>query len=227
MILAENIYALLDLTCLKDEVIPEDIQKLAVLAQDWQVAAVCVWPKHLAWLPKDLNIQKASVVNFPHGQQPLEVTLQEIKDILKDFPHTEIDYVFDYTSYLKGDTQKAIDDCAQIANFCHQHQAKLKVIVETGAFPDTQTIYQAAKSIIHTGADMLKTSTGKIAQGASLEAVEAFCQAIQSEQKHCGIKVSGGIRTMKQAKAYLELIHTYLPHLQEIRLGCSQLVNDL
>jgi deoxyribose-phosphate aldolase len=227
MITAENIYALLDLTCLKDEVLPEDIQKLAALAQQWHVAAVCVWPKHLAWLPKDFHIQKASVVNFPHGQQALDVTLKEIKDILQDFPHTEIDYVFDYTAYLKGDTKKVIDDCAQIADFCHQHQAKLKVIVETGAFPDTQTIEQAAKAIIHTGADMLKTSTGKIAQGASLEAVKAFCQAIQSEQKPCGIKISGGIRNMTQAKAYLELIHTYLPHLKEIRIGCSQMVNDL
>jgi deoxyribose-phosphate aldolase len=227
MISAQHIFALLDLTCLKDEVTPEDIQNLAVLAKDWQVAAVCVWPQHLQWLPKDLHIQKATVVNFPKGQQDLAQTLKEIADILQAFPKTEIDYVFDYQSYLQGHQQKAIDDCAEVAKFCHQHQAKLKVIVETGAFPNTKLIEEASVAIILAGADMLKTSTGKIPQGASLEAVEAFCKAIISTQKPCGIKISGGIRSMKQASAYLELIKTYLPHLQDIRFGCSQLVNDL
>jgi deoxyribose-phosphate aldolase len=227
MISAESIYALLDLTCLKDQVSPNDIQELAQLAEIWQVAAVCVWPQHLEWLPKKFSIPKATVVNFPSGQENIDHSINQIAAILQRFPHTEIDYVFDYQSYLLGHTEKAIDNCKQAAQFCHQHQTKIKVIVETGAFSDTQLIEKASRAIIQAGADMLKTSTGKIAQGASLEAVKAFCKAIISEQKPCGIKVSGGIRSMRQAQPYLELIHHYLPNMCDIRLGCSQLVNDL
>ncbi len=224
---AEKIYALLDLTCLKDEVHPAEILDLAHLASKHQVAAICVWPHLLEHIPATCQITKATVVNFPSGSDELSEVLADISKICKRFPGTEIDYVFDYQSYLQGNTQKAIDDCAAVAKLCHQLHVKLKVIIETGAFPSPEIIEKAASAIIVAGADMLKTSTGKIAKGASLEAVEAFCKAIKKQSKPCGIKVSGGIRTMTQAQEYLKLIHHYLPDLTDIRFGCSQMVNDL
>lgn len=221
-----NIYHLLDLTCLKEQVNTKDIEKLAEQGQAWQVAALCVWPKHLKDIPQNCHLQKATVVNFPYGNNTSIEVIREIQAILKDFPGTEIDYVFNYKTYLQGENQKAIEDCATVIEYCHQHQAICKVIVETGAFPDSQSIEEAARGIIRSGADMLKTSTGKIEIGATHEAISAFCQAIQKEQLPCGIKVSGGIRTKSQATEYLSLIHQYLPDLADIRFGCSQFVDD-
>ena len=224
---AEKIYALLDLTCLKDDAHPVEILDLAQQAMTHHVAAICVWPHLLEQIPANCPITKATVVNFPSGQDEIQKVLSDIQKICDSFPGIEIDYVFDYQSYLQGHTQKAIDDCQVVAKLCHQNHLKLKVIVETGAFPSPDKIVQATSAIIAAGADMLKTSTGKIAKGASLEAVEAFCKAIKKQDLPCGIKVSGGIRTMTQAQEYLNLIHHYLPHLKDIRFGCSQMVNDL
>lgn len=222
----QNIYHLLDLTCLQEPVIAKDIEKLAELGMTWHVAALCVWPQHLKDIPENCHLQKATVVNFPHGTSSREHTLKEIQSILQDFPGTEIDYVFNYKAYLHGQRQKAMKDCASIVAYCHQHHTICKVIVETGVFPDTQSIEDAARDIIQNGADMLKTSTGKMAVGATFDAVRAFCHAIQKEQRPCGIKVSGGIRTLSQATEYLNLIRQYLPDLTDIRFGCSQLVDD-
>lgn len=222
----QNIYHLLDLTCLKEQVTAKDIEKLAELGQTWHVAALCVWPQHLKDIPQNCHLQKATVVNFPNGTAPKQQVLEEIQLILKDFPGTEIDYVFNYQAFLHEKRQQAVEDCASIVEYCHQHQAICKVIIETGAFPDSQSIEDAARAVIQNGADMLKTSTGKIAVGATYDAVRAFCHAIQKEQRPCGIKISGGIRTLSQARKYLALIHQYLPDLKNIRFGCSQLVDD-
>lgn len=222
----QSIYHLLDLTCLKDEVNHDDIQELAKRGELLKVAALCVWPQHLKDIPENCALQKATVVNFPEGNQDIQTIKQDIASILKTFPGTEIDYVFNYQAFLDGNRQMAIEECQSIVEYCHQQKTICKVIVETGAFPVKQMIEEAASAIIRTGADMLKTSTGKIQTGATFDAVEAFCQAIQKENRPCGIKVSGGIRSVSQAKAYLKLIHEYLPDLKNIRFGCSQLANE-
>lgn len=222
----EDIYQLLDLTYLKDEAPPSAILKLSTEGLQKNVAALCVWPENLKDIPKSCFVQKASVVNFPSGQQELSEVLGDIEMILKAFPHTEIDYVFPYTSYLKGQEQKAIKHCQAVVDYCHKHQSLVKVILETGAFPDEKIIFKAACQILKTNCDFLKTSTGKIAIGATPKAVAAICDAIKENQSSCGIKVSGGIKNINQAKDYLFLIQSTLNlplNAKYIRLGCSQL----
>ena len=225
---AKDIYQLLDLTCLKDEVEAADILKLAAEGQNKQVAALCVWPKNLSDIPKDCQIQKATVVNFPNGKQSLAEVLKDIDTVLKNFPRTEIDYVFPYTSYLHGQEDQAISHCQAIVNFCHQQHTRVKVIMETAAFPNAALIFKAACQILKTHCDFLKTSTGKIAIGATPHAVAAICEAIKENHSKCGIKVSGGIKNLTQAKDYLTLIQNKLKlplSPEHIRLGCSQLAD--
>ena len=228
--ITENLFHLLDLTCLKETTTALDIKHLVEEGQKHQVAALCVWPRDLKYIPKDCKIQKATVVNFPSGHQSLEEVILEVETILKQHPHTEIDYVFPYQTYLSGAHDKALQHCQSIATLCHQKGVIIKVILETGLFPNADLIEEAALSIIACGADFLKTSTGKAAIGATPDAVLAICHAIVKSHQDCGIKISGGVKSMCQALTYLEIVHDILPKVPNarwFRIGSSQLVDDL
>ncbi|OAI45639.1 hypothetical protein AYO45_06660 [Gammaproteobacteria bacterium SCGC AG-212-F23] len=101
--------------------------------------------------------------------------------------------------------------------------------METGAFPDKKSLASACEDVIKAGADFLKTSTGKIAIGATLESAEVLLNAIQKSGKPIGLKVSGGIKTIEQATQYLTLTQQIMGQnwasLTTFRLGASQLID--
>ncbi|MCM0021875.1 MAG: deoxyribose-phosphate aldolase, partial [Tagaea sp.] len=71
------------------------------------------------------------------------------------------------------------------------------------AFPTTEKLAAACVEVLEAGADFLKTSTGKIAQGATPEAARVLLEA--SKRGRVGVKISGGVRTAADAAAYLAL----------------------
>lgn len=218
-----------DLTCLKDQVEQSDIISLATQGDKYQVAALCVWPQHLDWIPNDCAIKKATVVNFPHGNEHVIQVQKEIDQILLKHPGTEIDYVFPYQDYWAGNPKKALEHCHTISKHCTEHKVMFKVILETGVVEAPLAIQELAKKVIEQNVDMLKTSTGKTPIGATKKAVEALCLAIKDAPYSCGLKVSGGIKTFSQALEYFELITHILPTTPShswLRFGCSQLIND-
>ncbi|MDA0671676.1 MAG: deoxyribose-phosphate aldolase, partial [Bacteroidetes bacterium] len=85
------------------------------------------------------------------------------------------------------------------------------------------------------GADFLKTSTGKVAISATVEAVEVMMKVVadhyQKTGQTVGIKVAGGVRTVEQAHPYIALAETHLPfdwrHPQHMRFGASSLLDDI
>ena len=217
-----------DLTCLKDSVIPQDIEDLVEKGIEHQVAALCVWPTQLSWIPKSCNIQKATVVNFPNGNQATKDVMLHIDEILLQYPQTEIDAVFPYQVYLNGMEKKARSFIPEVAEHCLNHGVKLKLILETGAL-NTPQIENLALEAIDCGVGMLKTSTGKIYVGATITAVEALCKALKKRKSACGIKISGGVRTKTQAESFIQCVMTNLdktPDPSWFRIGCSQLNNE-
>ena len=220
---------LVDLTCLKDVVTPKDIAELALQGSLYQVAALCVWPQHLNWIPLDCKLQKATVVNFPDGQQSTIDIQLDIDKIVHHHPGTEIDYVFPYKNYWAGEKHLALNQCHTIGQHCAEHGLKFKVILETGVVDDPKLITTLAKQVMEQGADIIKTSTGKTPIGATQDAVLAICLALKNAPYTCGIKVSGGIKTYSQALEYLAIIDSILgkkPDASWVRFGCSQLVNQ-
>ena len=218
-----------DLTCLKDQVALSDILSLASQAEKYQVAALCVWPLHLDWIPLECTRKKATVVNFPQGNEPVTHVQKAIDQILRKHPGTEIDYVFSYQDYWAGNQKKALEHCHTISKHCAEHKVMFKVILETGVVEDPLAIRELAKKVIEQNVDMLKTSTGKTPIGATKKAVEALCLAIKDAPYSCGLKVSGGIKTFSQALEYFELITDILPTTPShswLRFGCSQLIHD-
>ena len=223
---SSDLLPLMDYTLLNLTASRQDIEQAARLASEHQVAALCIYPEHLSYRPEPVTINTAIVINFPTGNAPLNEALNAI-DLAKQHPMLhEIDYVFPYEAYWAGDEKKALSHCRAVYHHCQQNHLLLKVILETGAMNDIHLIYKLSNDILHTGCDFLKTSTGKIETGATLSAAFAILSAINDTNSSCGIKLSGGIRSLSQASSYTHLAEHLLgkkvnPHW--FRIGASRL----
>jgi deoxyribose-phosphate aldolase len=205
---ARQILSLIDLTRLSDTDSTESITQFCdkALAAQTPVAAICIYPQFVKIAAQKLKhsaVKLATVVNFPHGDDTLAQVLPVIARALNEGA-TEIDVVFPYKKYMQGATDYAKDFIRQCKNQCGP-DILLKVILETGALP-VSLITVATSDMIAAGADFIKTSTGKINAGATLEAATLILTEIKRHKnKIIGFKASGGIREIPQAITYLDL----------------------
>jgi deoxyribose-phosphate aldolase len=224
----------LDLTRLNENDTDASTQALCekAMAVDGGIAAVCIQPHCVsaarAYL-KNAPIKLASVANFPSGEAGLEHTLEHIKNIIHQGAD-EIDVVMPYTHYLAGDKNYVFS----FLNACRESCSNktLKVILETGALITHSNIVDAATIAIECGANFIKTSTGKIKKGATIEAVKAMLVAIQAQpQQNVGIKISGGIRSIEIAEDYYRLIEKTMGNdwitPETFRIGSSGLLDEI
>lgn len=200
------------------------------------VAAVCVYPvfvRHALSCLEGSGIRVASVAGaFPAGQSPLPVKIQEVKYALEEGAD-EIDMVISRGSFLEGEYNKVFDEIAAIREVCAEHT--LKVILETGELQTPDNIAHASQIAIDAGADFIKTSTGKIAVSATLEAAEAMLSTIKSHYdktgKWVGFKAAGGISTPDEVLKYYQLATRILDFNpitnQHFRIGASRLTDRL
>lgn len=234
--MAFSIFSLIDLTSLGDDDTPESISTVCQKATGpfGSVAAVCVYPKFVQQARDSLpdNIQIATVVNFPSGNEVFDDVWAQTAEAL-DNGADEIDLVIPYQNYLAGHRDPTILLVQNTKALCGNK--KLKVILESGAFSDDQLLFQAAEDVLFAGADFVKTSTGKISVGATPEAVAVLCRALKSFENATGekrgLKISGGVRTQEQAAAYLKLVCDSLGEdfirPKTLRFGASSLVDAL
>jgi deoxyribose-phosphate aldolase len=205
---ARRALALVDLTNLDDHVTSDDIDVLCAraLGPHGHTAAVCVWP---AWVRQAVaavhgaEVRVATVVNFPAGGSDIGPVVTQTVNALADGAD-EIDLVLPYRAWLAGDVATAAAMVSAV-RACVTSPARLKVILETGSYPDIAAIGRAAKFVIDLGADFVKTSTGKTSRSATPEAARAILEQIRTCAKPVGIKPSGGIRTLDDASTYLAL----------------------
>ncbi len=219
----------LDLTLLQNHSSKQAIQEHYTLAQQHHVAALCIYPNDLIHIPQPSSINLATVINFPQGTDNIALCLQQIEHAQNNGA-LEIDYVFPYAMYLQGRQQEALSHAKNIANYCYMHQLKLKVIIETGAFSSNELLYKLALALIDLEVDFLKTSTGKIAQGASYAHAFTLLSALKESQSICGLKISGGIKTTTQAQHYAFLAEFMMqkPITKHwFRIGASTLLHEL
>ncbi|HHT0591667.1 TPA: deoxyribose-phosphate aldolase [Legionella anisa] len=219
----------IDLTLLDEYATVESLGQLKYSANQNQVAALCVYIQHLGQLSSHNSINLATVINFPQGVELLADSIASIEKAIQ-LGAAEIDYVFPYRTYLQGQKQKALNQCQAIAQLCKEQKLILKIILETGFFPETEAIYNASKELIELGCDFIKTSTGKIQEGASLSAVFAILSAIRDTNTCCGIKISGGIRKPQHAYNYAKLAELMLDkqiNKSWFRIGASSLLEEL
>jgi len=220
----QTIHSLIDLTLLNEDAPTSAIDNLVATAIQQQVAAICVFSKHLSHIPNISPIQRATVANFPSGNESIETALATIDTAITQHHADEIDYVFPYALYLTSQKKQALALYNEANQLCKRHQRHLKVIIETGALSSLDVIYRLSRALIDQGCDMIKTSTGKIATGATIPAVFAILSAIQDSQSTCGIKISGGVKTPMQAQQFIHLAEHMLQRKadkQWFRVGTS------
>lgn len=196
-----------------------------------QVAAVCVYPRFIPLVSNQLansSVRTATVVNFPHGTASLASVLDEIDQAVQDGAD-EIDLVFPYHRYLAGSREWVCGFIQTCKAACRS--SLLKVILETGAFSDLNVIAEASHDVLSAGADFIKTSTGKTPANATLEAAAVMLLVAKTLNRNQGVKVSGGIKSAKQAFDYLMLAERIRGSdgvtPKTFRLGASRLVDEL
>jgi len=199
-------------------------------------AAVCVYPNLVRIAKKFLEhstVKVASVATaFPAGLMPAKLKLQEVRAAVRDGAD-EIDMVINRTNFLAGEYERVFDQIAATKQACGA--AHLKVILETGELQTYDNVRFASEIAMRAGADFIKTSTGKILPAATMPVTLVMLEAIRDFFYETGIRIgmkpAGGIRTAKEALAYLVMLKETLgdawltPDL--FRFGASTLLNDV
>ena len=229
---AQRILSLIDLTNLNDDCTEEDVVELCSRAQGefGNTAAVCVWPRFVnlcASILRGTSIKVATVVNFPHGGTDVaDVVATTIAAL--DAGADEIDLVLPYQSMITGDEAQVLSILQAVREVVHA-PSHLKVILETGELINPERIRRASELAIKSGADFIKTSTGKTKISATPEAVTTMLQVIRDSGRPVGLKPSGGIRTVADAQQYLDLADAIMgPQWatpQTFRFGASGLLD--
>lgn len=199
-------------------------------------AAVCVYPNLVRAARRFLGsapVKVAAVATaFPSGAMPLKVKLADVRMALGDGAD-EIDMVIDRGAFLAGECARVADEIRAVKELCAG--AHLKVIFETGELQTYDNVRLASELAMRAGADFIKTSTGKVAPAATLAVTLVMLEAIRDYFFETGLRIgmkpAGGIRTAKEALAYLAMLAETLgddwltPNL--FRFGASTLVNDV
>ena len=200
------------------------------------VATICVYPRFAAVVSENLQVEGVEVAcvsgSFPSSQALIEVKVAETALALKDGA-TEIDMVMSVGAFLSEDFETVCDEISELKAVCGDH--KLKVILETGLLPSASAIKKASLLDMYSGADYIKTSTGKEKPAATPEAAYVMCQAIKEYYDKTGIQVgfkpAGGLNTVHDALVYYTIVKEVLGEQwltnQWFRLGTSRLANLL
>ncbi len=224
----------LDLTSLNDGDDAAAIDALCrcAVGPHGKVAAVCVWPRFVAQaraaLPRDVAV--AAVANFPDGALDAERALGDTRTIVAA-GGDEVDLVLPWRAMLAGQADAAAQLVTQVRSACRGQ--RLKLIIESGELPTPEAIRQAGRIGLDAGVDFLKTSTGKTAQGASLDAARVMLETIAAHPRASavGFKASGGIRSVADAAGYLGLARDILGpralNPARLRFGASGLLTDI
>ena len=228
---AARILPLLDLTALGDDATSATVETVCARAQEAGVAAVCVWPRFLPIAKARLahsGVRLATVANFPDGSDDIARAARETADALLAGAD-EVDVLAPVRAVLDGD----LGLLTELVQACRSKapERTLKVILETGRLAEPARIAAAARAAVMAGADFLKTSTGKGAPGASLEAAAVLLAVIEEAEGRVGLKVAGGIGTTRDAAQYLYLVDHIMGRgwtaPETLRFGASALLDDL
>ncbi len=200
------------------------------------VAAICVYPALVPTVLDCLELDDVDIAAvgacFPASQSFLSIKAAEC-EMTVEKGADEIDIVISVGKFLEEDFQTVSDEIYTIRQAVGD--AKLKVILETGELETPDNIYIASILAMESGADFIKTSTGKTAVSATPEAVYVMCRAIkdyyEATGEMVGLKPAGGMSVTDDALIYYTIVKDVLGedwlNNEFFRLGASRLANSL
>ena len=244
--------SMIDLTSLRTEDTPASIVKLVEKVNSFHdsfpgyalPASICVYPNFAAAVKsaKKSDDVRVTVVSacFPSSQSFLEVKLKECELAVLNGAD-EVDIVLSLSAFLSGDYEtagneiKAVRQTVDAAAAAQGRSVTLKVILETGLLISPELIAQASFLAMESGADFIKTSTGKVSVNATPAAAYVMCQCIakyhEKTGKKVGFKPAGGISTSLDAVCYYSIVSSVLGKewldKSLFRFGVSRLANTL
>lgn len=190
----------IDHTLLKPEATEADVLKLCDEAIRHRFKAVCVNPVHVRACVERLHgssVLTACVVGFPLGASLAPVKALETQNAVRDGA-AEIDMVLriDLARAMKWMEVEADIAAVVVA----AAGANVKVILETGLLTAEQ-VTGACQAAERAGATFVKTSTGFLGRGATIEDVQLMKKSCSPRMQ---IKASGGVKTFEQATALID-----------------------
>ena len=200
------------------------------------VAAICVYPNMAEIVNDTLEADHVKIAcvsgGFPSSQTFMEIKVAETAMALHAGAD-EIDIVISVGKFLSGDYEGMCDEIQELKDVCGEKH--MKVILETGALGSASNIKKAAILAMYSGADFIKTSTGKEQPAATPEAAYVMCQAIKEyyleTERKVGFKPAGGLNTVHDAIVYYTIVKEVLGkdwlNNDLFRLGTSRLANKL
>lgn len=198
------------------------------------VAAICTYPNFAMTVSGALEVSGVDVAvvagSFPSSQTFVEVKTAETALAVADGAN-EIDIVLNLGLFYTENYEELADEISEIKHAARG--ARLKVILETGALKTAADIKKASILAMYSGADFIKTSTGKVYPGATLEAAYVMCQCIKEYHEKTGtmigFKVSGGVSSTEDAVKYYTLVKEILGEQwlnnNYFRIGTSRAAN--
>ncbi|NOH72418.1 deoxyribose-phosphate aldolase [Vibrio pectenicida] len=229
---------LMDLTTLNDDDTDAKVITLCHEAKSvvGNTAAICIYPRFIPIAKKTLreqgtpNIKIATVTNFPHGNDDIDIAVAETKAAVA-YGADEVDVVFPYRALIAGNEEVGFELIRQCKQVCGD--ILLKVIIETGELQQETLIKKASEIAIKAGADFIKTSTGKVPVNATPEYARMMLEVIRDMNvaSSVGFKPAGGVRTAEDAADYLamadEILGSQWVDTRHYRFGASSLLTSL
>ncbi len=201
------------------------------------VAAICVYPNFVPIVRTVLDVSEVDIASvagcFPSAQSYIEVKVAEVGLAVANGAD-EIDVVIPLGDFFDKDYEEVCDQLTEMKTSARD--SIYKVILETGALKSAENIRNASVLALYSGADFLKTSTGKEMPGATLEAAYIMCECIkeyyEKTGRMVGFKVSGGVATTEDALKYYTIVRTvigdkWVETNEYFRIGASRLANNL
>ncbi len=190
----------IDHTLLKPEATLGDISNLCEEARVHGFYAVCVNPEFVPVAKshlRDIDVKICTVVDFPLGCSSPRAKAAMAAMAIQDGAD-ELDMVMPRGRFLSGDIERVVDHVRAVVDAAGEHT--VKVILETALLTESQ-IRLACELAVANGARFVKTSTGFISGGATVEAVRAMRATVGPS---IGVKAAGGIRDRATAQAMLD-----------------------
>lgn len=232
----------IDLTTLSTEDSERSVAKFTNRVNDFDaeypqyghVAAICVYSNFAEVVKDHLDVEGVDVCVvagcFPSSQTFTAVKVADVALAVASGAQ-EVDVVLNIGMFLDENYEELCDELIELKNTAKD--AKLKVILETGCLKTAAAIKRASILSMYCDADFIKTSTGKIYKGASLEAAYVMCQCIkeyyEKTGRKVGFKAAGGVRTTEDALNYYAVVKEVLGdewlNQDLFRLGASSLAN--
>ena len=240
----KKIFSCIDLTTLKptdnEDTLLAFVEKVNKMEDDYpdlpSVASICTWPLYASTVSRSLEVESVKTCcvagGFPSSQTFFEVKVAETSLALHDGAD-EIDIVQNAGHILNGDYETLADEIDELKSLCADKT--LKVILETGALESLDNVKKAALIAMYSGADFIKTSTGKEVPGADPESFCVMCKTIREYAdetgRSVGVKAAGGISTVDDALLYWTIAKIILGkdwlNNTRFRIGASRLADKL